>query len=185
MNYKLKLILLSNSVQVFAATLIIPVFALFIKEVGGGPELAGVLFGISFFVTAVGNLVMIRVEDARLRDATFYKTGLLIKIAAWLLLAFYQSIPGLITAQIILGTASAIGAPSFASLVSEHLDKRKHISDWARWSFMENTVTAAASIMSGFIIVQHGFRFLFIAMALITLISFILSLGITKRRRKR
>ncbi len=185
MNYKLKLIIITNSVQVFAATLITPVFALFIKGIGGGPELAGVLFGISFFATAAGNLVMIRVADAKSRDALLFKGGLLIKLAAWTLLAIHQSIPVLILAQIILGTATAVGAPSFASLVSEHLDKKKHISDWARWSLMENSATAMASVLSGFMVVRYGFSCLFIIMAVITLLSFVVSLGITKKRRRR
>lgn len=184
MNYKLKLILLSNSVQVFAATLLVPVFAIFIDDIGGGPELAGILFGISFFVTALGNLIMIRVQDARLRDVSLYKVGLLIKIGAWVLLAFHQSIPTLIVAQIILGTATAIGAPSFGSLVSEHLDKRRHISDWSRWAFMENTVTAISSVLSGFIIVAYSFDVLFAIMAAMTFLSFILAMGITKRKRR-
>lgn len=182
MNYTLKLILLSNAVQVFAATLLIPVFALFIKEIGGGPELSGVLFAISFIVTAVGNIAMIRVKDAKLRGVWLYKLGLLIKLAAWLLLAVHQSITILILSQVILGIATSVGSPSFSSLVSEHLDKRKHISDWARWELMQNIVTAVSSVASGFIIVIYGFGSLFALMAGITALSFTLSLSITKKR---
>ena len=178
MNVKLKLILASNAIQVFAATLVVPVFAVLTRHVGGGAELAGVLFGISFFVTSLGNVVLMRVKDGRSRDTLLYKLGLVVKILAWLLLAYNQSIASMVIAQIILGIATAAGAPAFSALVSSHLDKRKHISDWAEWNFMSNIATALSSVLSGFIVVRYGFTTLFIVMAMVTFAALMLSLAI-------
>jgi MFS family permease len=181
-NLKLKFILFTNSIQVFAATLLIPVFALFIEDIGGGPELAGILFGISFGITALGNILMIHVSDTRLRNVRLFKLGLLIKLGAWILLSYHQSVSVLICAQILLGAATAIGSPSFNAFVSEHLDRRRHISEWAKWDLMQNSVTAASSMLSGFIVANHGFNTLFMIMAVLTAFSLALSLGITKSK---
>ncbi len=128
---------------------------------------------------------MVKVQDTRLKNVALYKYGLLIKIAAWLLLSSYQSIASLVLAQTILGIATSVGSPAFSSLVSENLDKKKHISEWAHWELMQGIVTAASSIMSGFIVVRYGFSSLFTLMAIITTFSFIISLSITKQRKRR
>ncbi|HEU5187001.1 MAG TPA: MFS transporter [Candidatus Saccharimonadales bacterium] len=185
MNYKLRLLIASNGVQVFAATLLIPIFALFIKDIGGGPELAGILFGVGFMSTAIANVCMIRIRDRLLLDVTLYKLGLVIKIAGWTLLAFHQTIPMLVVAQVILGISSAIGSPSFNSLISENLDKKRHISEWSKWELTQNIATALASAISGFVVVGFGFGWLFSLMAVGTALALVLVLGVTKRGRSR
>lgn len=176
MNNRLRLILITNGIQVFAATLLVPVFALFIKEIGGGPELAGALFAVSFMTTAIGSLVVMRMRDTKILDKELFDTGMIMKLLAWILLAVHQSIPVLITAQIILGISTAIGSPAFGALISENLDRQKHLSEWSKWDFIYNTATGLASISSGFIIVSKGFDFLFLLMAAITLMALIVSL---------
>lgn len=183
MNAKLRLLFISNGIQVFGATLLVPVFALFIADIGGGPELAGILFGISFVTTAFVNLFVMRIEDRRLLDATLYKIGMAIKICAWVMLALVQSIPVLIAAQVILGVAASIGSPAFGALVSENLDKKRHISDWARWDFSMNLATGLASAVSGFIVVHLGFPVLFAVMALVTAMALFLAMGLIRGRR--
>jgi len=182
MNNKLRLIIASNGIQVFAATLLIPVFALFTQSIGGGPQLAGILFGISFLTTAVVNLIIIRIHDRKLLDANLYKVGMIVKAGAWTLLAIHQSIAVLVITQIILGLSDAIGSPSFNSLMSGHLDKQLHISEWSRWDFIQNIATGAASVLSGYIIVGFGFASLFSIMAAITLIALLTALRITDQK---
>ena len=148
-NSKLRLTIFSNGIQVFAATLLVPVFALFAQEIGGGLQLAGILFGISFITTAVVNLLIIRIHDRKLLDATLFKVGLIVEASAWTLLAIHEGIPLLVITQIILGISNAVGSPSFNSLMSGHLDKQLHISEWSRWDFIQNIATGAASISSG------------------------------------
>jgi len=107
---------------------------------------------------------------------------MIVKAGAWTLLAIHQSIAVLVITQIILGLSDAIGSPSFNSLMSGHLDKQLHISEWSRWDFIQNIATGAASVLSGYIIVGFGFASLFSIMAAITLIALLTALRITDQK---
>ena len=171
MNKPLRFLLIANSINILADNLFVPIYALFITKLGGGPQLAGILFAIRFLSIAVFVLLIQRFRDKVNLDSQMLQVCFLIKTIAWTFLAFNQSIPALVIAQIAFGLSGAIGAPAFNSLVSENLDKKRHIHDWGIWELMQNLAIAVAAALSGFIMVSFGFSFLFILMATLEFIS--------------
>lgn len=171
MNAALKFLLLSNSINILADYLFIPLYALFITKIGGNPELAGILFAIRFASVAVFVLIVQRFRDKSNLDSEMLQVCFLIKILGWTFLAFNQSIPALVVAQIFFGMAVAIGAPAFNALVSENLDKKRHIHEWGMWELMQNMAVAISAVLSGFIMVTFGFTHLFILIAILELLS--------------
>jgi MFS family permease len=158
---------------VFAANMIIPVYAFFIRGLGGSAKLAGVLFAISFISTSAVNLLVLRLKDKNFLDERMLKLNYLIKAGGWFLVAASPHISTLIAAQIILGIGTGIGSPAFGALISENLDGGRHIHDWGIWNLLENSAIAVTSILSGFVVAIFGFRTLFAVMGLLTLSALI------------
>lgn len=171
MNKFLKFLLLGQSINVLADHLLTPIFAIFILGIGGNAQIAGFLWGIQFAVSAVVGFFVLKFRDKKNLDLSLVKLNYLIKCLAWTLLIFNQSIPAMIIVQIMIGFASAIGGPSFNSLVSEHLDKNQHIQDWGTFQLTANIVVAISSVLGGLIMANYGFTYIFILMAILELLS--------------
>lgn len=183
MNNTLKILYLSNTVFVFAASLLTPVYALFITKIGGGAELAGILFGIEFISVSLVSLVIIRLKDRTSLDHKLLHIGFLMRGFCWLLLAFIQTIPILLVVQVLTGIAEAVATPAFQTLVSEHLDREKRLTDYSKMELIKNPVIAIASILSGFIIARFGFNTLFGLMAIFAFTSsFVLNSAMKKNQ---
>ncbi|MDQ3239338.1 MAG: MFS transporter [bacterium] len=138
---------------------------------GANIELIGMLWGLQFATSAIIGFFVIKLHDKRNLNYTLLKLCFLLKGAAWTLLIFNQTIPTLIVVQIIIGISGAIGGPAFYSMVSEHLDKNKHIKDWGTFQLIANTVIALSSFLSGIIIVKYGFTAILIIMSLLEYVS--------------
>lgn len=177
MNKFLKFLFLGQSINLLADHLLIPIFALFVLSVGGSAQLAGILWGIQFAISAVIGFFVLKLRDRRNLDYTLLKANYLIKAIAWILLVFNQSIPTMIIAQVLIGFAAAIGGPSFNAVTAEHLDRNQHIKDWGSLQLISNSVIAIASVISGIIMVNYGFVIIFMLMSLLEFISLIIILS--------
>lgn len=173
MNPRLKILFISNSLFTMACNLLVPLYALFITQIGGGAELAGILFSLSFFSSTIFGLLVMKFKDKKLLSVHMLKASFLLRVFAWLMLAFYQSIPVLVVAQILNGASTAIGGSSFNSLVSENLDDKNHIKDWGIWEVIVNPAAAIGGLVSGFVLVYGGFQYVFLSMAILAAMSFI------------
>ncbi len=181
MNIFLRSLVFINSINILADYLLIPIFALFANQISGNPEFAGILFSIQFISSAFCGLIIIKTKDTVGLNNRLLEINYLMKSAAWLLLAFSQNIPTLIIAQLIIGAASAIGGAAYQSLISEHLDKGRHVSDWGILQLLQNIAVAMGSILSGFIFSQFGFTYLFVIMAGLEMTALLLYMRIAKK----
>jgi predicted MFS family arabinose efflux permease len=180
MNRYLKILLTINSISIIADYLLIPIFAIFITEIGQKGQLAGILFSFQFFISAVVGILVSRIYDHKGLSDTFIELNYLLKGIAWSILAFNQSIPTLLIAQLFIGIAGAIGAPAYQSLISEHLDKDRHIGDWSITLLSKNISVALGSILSGFLFYTLGFNYLFAIMAIIEFVALYLYILLLK-----
>ncbi len=171
MNPQLKLLFAANSIITLAGTMILPIYALFIEEAGGGVEMAGILFGVTFISASIAEIAVIRFKDRPGLNLKLLKINFIMRGLSWLVLAFVSTIPVILVAQIIIGACSAFGSPAFNSLVSEHLDGQKHIREWGMWELVYNPSVAIGSVAGGFIVASWGFGPLFIAMSALAFIS--------------
>lgn len=180
-NPFLKLLYLAQSFNLFADYLLIPLFALLVLDAGGGAHIAGLLWATSFGVSAIIGFFLIKFEDRTLNPRYLLSLNYAIKTLAWTLLALNQSLLILFVAQIMLGFAGAIGGPSFNTLVSDHLDKDRHVADWSLLQVISNLVVATASAIGGFMLERSGFVLIFTSMAIL---EFMALLILIKTRHK-
>lgn len=174
MNKFLRLHLFINSINIVADYLLIPIFALFIASVGDNAELAGILFAVKFISSAAFGLSIVRVKDHIGLSSKFLEASYLMKGLGWSIIAFSQNVPTLIVVQIILGAATAIGLPANQTIISEHLDKNRHISDWDITELSHNISVALGSVLSGILFTAFGFTSLFLLMMSLEFIAFAL-----------
>ena len=87
--------------------------------------------------------------------------------------------------QIIFGISTAIGTPAFDSLYSKNLQKGKFASQWGTWESMYAITVGIAAIIGGLIAQTYGFKVLFIVMLIISILSFISSLFLIKKRKNK
>ena len=173
MNANLKYLITSNSIFVFADSLIIPIYAIFITSLGGGLELAGILFSLKFVANTLTQLVLHKFKDKTSFSILLLKLNYFLRGSAWLSLVFFQSIPLLIIVQTVVGISEGLGNPAFNSLLADNLDDHKHMKDWTVFGVVTNLSVALGAVLSGFIIASLGFQFLFFAMAFFSYLALI------------
>jgi MFS family permease len=84
--------------------------------------------------------------------------------------------------QIIFGVSTAVVTPAFDSLYSKNLTKGKFASQWGAWESMYAIATGISAIIGAFIAREFGFDILFILMLIFSIISFIVSLYLIKKK---
>lgn len=173
MNKKLKFILFSNALFVFAGNLFLPLYALFVVKVGGDAKLAGLLIGLQYFASTVASFIIIKLRDKTKLDQELLQANFLLRCFAWLLVGLNPNLLTLIFAQIISGVSEAIGTPAFNALVSENLDDKEHIKEWGTWELVRNPVIAVSGVVGGFVVTTFGFTSLFLLMSFLAFISFL------------
>lgn len=181
MNSYLKKIIIINSIFIFADSLFVPLYALFVLKIGGGAELAGILFGLKFAVTAIVEFFVIKLRDKYKLDELLLKINFFIRGLAWIMLFFMPVIPVLVIAQMIIGVSEALGSPAVNALISENLDDKKHLREWGISQLTSYIPQAVAGVLSGFIIVLWGFQGLFLIMSILAFTA----LGLLSLHRKR
>lgn len=172
MNRELKVLYATHFINVTADYLLIPIFALLITHITSKVQFVGMIFAIQYIISSIISLFVIRLKDGSHLDEYLLTTNYFIKGLGWLFLVFFQTMPMLILVQIMLGIASGIGSPSFGALISEHLDKNKHLSEWGDLVFIQNIAVGIGSITAGFMYSRFGFPAIFALMAAFEFTSF-------------
>ncbi len=180
MNFYLRYLVISNTIFVFAESLFVPLYAVFVTKIGGNIELAGILFGLKFIVTTIVQFFMLKLTDKVSLHEKLLRLNFIIRGIAWFSLVIQPTITTLFIAQVLIGISEGIGSPSFQTLISENLDPKKHLKEWSLWGVISNSAVAIAGILSGFVITLFGFSTLFLIMSVLSVIS-LLVLNLRKK----
>lgn len=173
-NRSLAILFLTNSLFVFASSLLGPLYAVFVERIGGGLMSISMSTAIYYVVATITLLFVSRVGDSFKETEVLLAGSWLFRGFVFLSLIFVRNIYGLLVVQSALGLGEAVGTPAFSSLFARHLDKGKGMYDYSNWSVVSNIVLALATLIGGFVVSYFGFDLLFGLMFLICVfISFI------------
>lgn len=172
MNKKLRVLLLSNSIFVFAGSLFVPIYALFTKQLGADPIISGLLYAVHFISSTIVVHWISKQKDKVFPLQEMLATNYFIRGFSWLLVAFFPNLYVLFITQALVGLTEGIGNASFNTLISENLDTGRHISEWATWDLWKNPLIALSAILGGFIVTAYGFDMLFFVMAALSFTAF-------------
>lgn len=161
-------------IQVFnitASNLLGPVYAVYVKKIGGNLLTAGVAYAISMAV--IGTLIVVSG-----RFASKYHTEKLQLIIGYTLAIFvafgYMIIRTpfeLFLLEILAGLSIAISQPAFSGIYSSRAEVGKHTSSWGDYLGMAYWAAAAASLYAGYVSQRFGFSSLFISMMILNGLS--------------
>ncbi len=174
MSRALKFLYLVHFLNVLADFILIPIFALFVTSVNISVQYVGVLFALGYVTASITSLFLVKVREGKHVDEYLLRLCYFLKALGWFLLIFVQTLPMLIFVQIIKGIGYGLGAPSFAALFSDHLNKNKRLAEWGDLVVIENVAICIGSIFAGFVMVKFGFTAIFITMAILEFFAFFL-----------
>jgi len=170
-NRPLKILLATNSMILFAAAMIGPIYALFVQKIGG--DLLDASFAGGLFALAAGITVLVfgKFSDKIKENELIVVVGYLIMAIGFMLYIFVNSVIFLLIVQVIIGFGEAIYAPAFDALYSKHLDGNKTGTQWGAWESMNYFTMAVSAVLGGFLVTKIGFNVLFVIMSLLCLAS--------------
>lgn len=171
---------LTDGFLIAAATLLGPIFAVYVEHIGGTIIDAGLAFAIFSLTAGIGVLIFSRVENKVKHYAIFVTVGYLLAAFAYTLYIFITNPFQLFFAQFILGIAAAVRLPAYETLIS---GKSPHIAvAWGNWNATVYLVSAFSAITGATIASVFGFTSMLVLIAFLALVSLVLSLAIIKFR---
>lgn len=180
-NPALKALLITDGLVLTAQAMLVPIYAVFVQEVGGDILDAGITAAALALGSGVAALFSGRYADG-LRDkkhlivVCYAVTGL-----GFLLFTTINNVWYLAAVQAAIGLVRAFAEPAFDALYSVNLDKNREAEGWGAWEAMAYFVAAGGALAGAAIVSFASFDALFVVMASLCVISSTYLLKIPKR----
>jgi len=166
-NKALRILLSTNAMTLMASAMLGPIYALFVKQVGGNLMDASIAGGIFAFVAGLTTLLSGKYSDKIKENELIIVLGYSIMGIGFLLYFWVSSVIFLFIVQAIIGLGEAISSPAFDAVYSKHLDGHKSGTQWGAWESMNYFTAAIGAIIGGGLVKLFGFQSLFVIMAIL------------------
>jgi len=170
-NRALRILLVTNAMILLSGAMLGPIYALFVDKIGGDlldASFAGGLFALTAGITS---LLSGKYSDKIKENELIIVAGYLIIAIGFFLYIFVSSVYQLLLIQVLIGFGEAIYSPAFDAQYSKHLDGHKSGKQWGAWESMNYFTAAFGAVVGGFVVTIFGFDVMFLAMAIISLLS--------------
>lgn len=157
--------------NLIASNLLVPIYSVYVKGVGGNLLTAGTAIAINYCV--VGTLVIISGNFANKHHSEKIQLiiGYLLSSVAALCFLLTKNPAQLFLSMTISGISIAIIAPAFSGLYSKNIEQGKHTSSWGNYWGLTYWGAAIASIIAGVVSQGYGFDAIFILMIVFNILS--------------
>jgi MFS family permease len=170
-NRALRILLVTNGMILLAAAMIGPIYALYVKNIGGDLLDASVAGGVFALIAGTTVLLAGKYSDVLPHKKLVVAIGYSIMGLGFFLYIFVNSIWFLLLVQVIIGFGEAIYNAPFDALYSEHLDDGQDGMEWGAWEAMNYYAAALGAFLGGIIVTHFGFSPLFVIMATLCFLS--------------
>ena len=171
-NKVLKILLLFNSIFVFASSLLGPLYAVFVESIDGNVISISVAWS-TFMLSATFFMLLVRKYGDRIKEKKkLLMAGYIVRALVWFLYPLVGSLEVLLILQVLLGFGEALGTPAYDAVFAKHLDKNKYVEEYTDRKLAVNLSNAIAVMIGGVIVVKFGFTVLFSIMGILALVSF-------------
>jgi DHA1 family multidrug resistance protein-like MFS transporter len=172
-NTALLALLLSNSLVLISLGMLVPIYALFVQQVGGGALSAGFTAGALAFTSALSALISGRLIDKFSRSKTRY-----FLIVGWAMIGvsslaylLVDNVGMLFAVQIFAGFVNTVSSPAFDTLYSRHLDRSSTGQEYGVWNASYFITAGIGSVLGGAIVSLYGFNGVFIMMSALAFLA--------------
>jgi MFS family permease len=180
-NKALRILLITNGMVLISGAMLIPIYALFVEEIGGSLMDASLTGGIFALVAGITTLFAGRFADRIKRDELIVAYGYAISGIGFMLYNFVDSIWFLFAVQALVGFAEAFYSPAFDKLYTKHVTMKKAGREWGVWESLNYFSIAIGAIVGGLIVTAFSFKLLFMIMAVLCCLSAIYIWRLPKR----
>ncbi len=164
-------IIATDSLVMLAAAMLAPIYALFVKDLGGSLLDASIIGAVFALTAGLTSLISGKLTDKIKEKEFIVIIGYICIGIGFVLLTFAHSIWFLFFIQILTGFGNAFYGPAFDTLFSQHTTKRRAGFQWGSWWSMYYFTTAIGALLGGLIVTWFGFPILFLIMAMFTFFS--------------
>lgn len=169
MNIKTKILLYTNSLILLSSSILGPIYAIYLDQIGANLFEASMAMGIFAIVAGittycVGNYVD-KHDPCKIIVVGYFLIGF-----SFLMYNFVNSLMGIYLLQIIIGLGEAIYSPAFDKIYTESMPKSKIGSTWGIWELSNYFSQALGAIIGGLLAEFLGFNSIF---SLISIMCFI------------
>lgn len=182
MTQTTKILLWASLMALIPFGLFGPIYAIFVKNIGGDVLEAGVAFGIFSILSGVFIFLLGHWKFFKKHLAIFVVTGYSLLTLGELGYLLVDSTFKLFIVQIILGIAGGILEPSWDGLYSANLSQEKAMQVWSTWASGRDLVTGIGAIAGSIIVAAYSFTLLFIVMAVFNIMAVFTSLRLLKNK---
>lgn len=130
LNKALKILILTNALILLASSMLGPIYAIFVEEIGGDLLDASLTFAIFSLVSGVTVYISGKYTDKVKREELILVLGYILMGIGFLLYTTVGSVLSLFLVQVVIGLGGAIYSPAFDALYSKHLDEHKEGVEW-------------------------------------------------------
>lgn len=170
-------ILLSCSILIHGGVnLLAPIYALFIKDIGGTLIEASATVGFYAILKGILYFIFSRVDETRFSKKFMVVCGYSIFTVSYLLYIGASKPIHVFGIQAMLAFAEVIMNPSWSAIIATSLTKGKERTIYADFYGYRSIFEGAAAIAGGFFAMHLGFNVLFGVMAGFALMASLLSL---------
>jgi len=159
----LKILIASDAIYYTGFGLVAPIFAIFLKEnlIGGSVVAVGIAATIYILVKSIVQLPIAKYVDKHRHKANLLILGSFIMVSVPFLYILSTHVKHIYCIQLLYGLASGITYPSWVSLFSTHLSRRREGFEWSVYSTCIGISTAVAAYLGAYIAHSFGFNVLF------------------------
>ncbi len=170
LNKSLRILISVNTIMVFIVAMLAPFYAIFVKEIGGDLAVAGFTWAVYPIVAGMLTFFFSRWEMRVKEQELLMAVGYFIRGLVFLSYAFMGGVAQLIFTQILWGIGTALSTPAFDATYSSHTSREGSIAEWGQWEGMANVASGIAALISGIVIQQVGYFWLFLGMSAASII---------------
>ena len=182
MKQQLKILLYSNYFNIFAYSLLGPIYALFVLQVGGSAFHVGATWALYMFVAGLVAFYFSKIADHSGKNRrTFIITGYFLMALASLAFVFVDNLMQVYFVQFLTALGVGMLDSSWKASFAKYEDKGKEVQEWALFDGGDRILIALAAFLGGLFVTYFSFKVLFIIIFVIELIAAVFSIKMIKK----
>ncbi|MDB5160754.1 MAG: Major facilitator superfamily 1 [Candidatus Saccharibacteria bacterium] len=179
-NTKIRYLLITNYLQLFAFSFFNPLFALYVLHLGAKPEIIGVAWGVNMYAAALTILLFGRYENQNSNKERLVVLGYFVLAAGAASFLLVSNVWQLLVVQIVNAVGLGMMTPAWRTAYAQSEDKGKEIMEWSLVDGGGRFFIATGAMVGSLIYKYFGFHGIFILIALVQLIAAVISLQLLK-----
>lgn len=183
MNLLYRVLVLAFTFSIFSEAILLPIYAIFVQNVGGDILDAGIAMGIFLLTQGLFTIFIHRFEWNARQRIQLLIGGWFIWVIGISLYLIVSSVWMLFLTQVLTAIGNAVADPIFDAELASHTDKDREELEWGFFEGGIDIVSGIAAILGAVVVSIYGFTVLIYLMIATATISFVVILWYVLRLR--